>query len=136
MTYYFQILHPGRALALNWCVWNSVAHEVLDKYNGYKCHSQQDPCENCLARPFEEIGMIHFTEACKKPWTCYTVGSEYANNTALCQAFHHRWFKTRSALEQSWGRSGNGTGGHRTDFFFGYCASGGFPGYQKIEMKS
>jgi hypothetical protein len=120
-------------LALNWCVWNSIAEHYLDAEN--KCNSRQDSCENCRLRPFETIGLIHFT-VCEKPWACFFADNDNVDYSTICRAFHHIWFKTRSNLEQSLGRSGNGTGDYRTDFYLGYCASGGIHGYQKMELES
>jgi hypothetical protein len=131
VPYYFQILHPGRALALNWCVWNSIAEHHLDSEN--KCNSRQDPCENCRLRPIEKMGLIHFV-VCAKPWECFFPDSDNSY-TSICRAFHHTWFKTRSAVDQSRGRSGKGTGDHRADFYFGYCTSGGSRGYQKMDLE-
>jgi hypothetical protein len=137
MPYYFQILHPGRALELNWCVWNNMCSPTRDKGPKEqdpigKCFTQQDDCENCRARPIEEIGLIHFT-VCQKPWLCQLHEKEDVSHT-LCRAFHHEWFKARAAMELSWGRSGKGpSADYHVDHFLGYCKSYGSNGYQKLE---
>jgi hypothetical protein len=135
MPYYFQILYPGRALAMNWCVWNSAGIPHQDRNNGDKCYSQQKTCENCRARPVASMGLIHMTECCGKPWACYHANSavdlEY---NAICNGFHYRWFKVRSALKKSWGRPGKGTGGYQRDIFLGYCKSDGVQGYERMDF--
>jgi hypothetical protein len=60
MPYYFHVLHPGRALELNWCVWNVNNGGVHDRSG--ECDKRQEICEECRVRPIEDIGLIHFNE--------------------------------------------------------------------------
>jgi hypothetical protein len=131
MPYYFHILHPGRALELNWCVWN-VNNEIFQDTSG-ECYSQQENCEDCRLRPIEDIGLIHLT-TCQKPWRCYFHDSEDKIFDQRCNDFQQRWFRSRSAVEISLGRSGNDTGDYHYDQFFGYCDSFGLYGYKKMEI--
>jgi hypothetical protein len=135
MPYYFHVLHPGRALELNWCVWNNMCSPSYDTKkndpNYRECFTQQENCEDCRLRPIEEIGLIHFT-FCQKPWLCHSQGTE-SDEDNLCRSFHHAWFKTRSAMEISWGRSGNGTSDFKYNHFLGYCSAHGKHGYQSIQ---
>lgn len=136
MPYYFQVLYPGRALELNWCIWNNMASPSRDHGNKNqdpvgKCLTRQEDCEDCRARPLSDIGLIHFT-VCQKPWLCYLHGSDDLAHR-LCHDMHHAWFAARAAMEVSWGRPGNGTH-HKyyPDHFLGYCRSHGASGYQRI----
>jgi hypothetical protein len=131
MPYYFHVLHPGRALELNWCVWN-VNNEVIHDRSG-ECYAQQENCENCRERPIEDTGLIHLT-TCQKPWHCNFHDSGAKIFDHKCNECHQRWFQTRSILEISLGRSGNGTGDYHSNQFFGYCHSSGNEGYQKMEI--
>jgi hypothetical protein len=131
MPYYFQVLYPGRALELNWCVWDNmcVPSEYFDprlEQPVGTCYSLQAVCENCSSRPITEIGLIHFTE-CGKPWRC-----QKPDQNSCCWNFHNAWFKTRSAMEQEWGRSGAGPSTFEMGLFLGYCSSYGSVGYHSL----
>jgi hypothetical protein len=134
MPYYFHVLHPGRAVELNWCAWNNMCSPSFDTdENGpiyRQCFTKQEHCENCRLRPIEDVNLIHFT-VCEKPWLClvFEADDEYR----LCRDFHREWFKARSAMEVSWGRSGNGTSDFHFDKFFGYCHTHNEDGYQSIQ---
>jgi hypothetical protein len=138
MPYYFQILHPGRALELNDCVWNNHNYPSREKSPDDpigKCITRQENCEDCRLRPMEDSGLIHFT-VCYKPWLCYSHGGDDLIQNQKCYEFLHEWFKTRSTMEISWGRSGKGTGDFQTDHFFGYCLqhyNGVDDGYQQLK---
>jgi hypothetical protein len=108
MPYYFQILNPGRALALNWCVWNVINDFIKD--GSGECYTREEICEECRVRPIEDIGLIHFNE------------------------LQQIWFLTRSNMEIPLGRSGNGTGDYHSNQFFGYCHSSGNEGYRNMEL--
>lgn len=134
---YFQILHPGTSVELNWCVWDNMASPSRDgnlvngKPNG-TCFTQQENCEDCRNRPIADVALAHFT-VCQKPWLCMAWRND-AITDRLCRAFHHAWFQERSALEQSWGRSGYGDGTWDRDHNFGNCRYYGAKGYHKIEL--
>jgi hypothetical protein len=139
MPLYFQILHPGTAVELNWCVWDNMAspsreEEVVNDVpvpTG-ECFTQQDNCEDCRNRPIADVALTHFT-VCQKPWLCMAWKHD-AITDRLCRAIHHAWFQERSAMEQSWGRSGFGAGTWERDHNFGHCNRFGEKGYRKIEL--
>jgi lipopolysaccharide biosynthesis glycosyltransferase len=132
MPYYFHVLNPGRAVELNWCVWNNMnspSYYTKENDPTYRqCYTQQEHCEDCRVRPIEEIALIHFTN-CEKPWLCLFFDQD--DDYRLCRYLHREWFKARSGMEVSWGRSGNGTGNLQYDYFFGYCDV--TQGYQSIQ---
>jgi hypothetical protein len=135
IPYYYQILHPGRAVELNWCVWNNMCSPSRDKgvENDVpvgECFTQQENCEDCRNRPVTDVGLIHFT-VCQKPWTCQKMEKD-SIESRLCRAFHHAWFQTRSDMEKSWGRTGWGSGAYQRDHFFGYCNRFGQRGYKVL----
>ena len=134
IPYYYQILQPGRALELNWCVWDNMGSPSRDKNKHDpigKCFTLQENCEECRSRPITEIALIHFT-VCQKPWLCQLHEKDVLEHR-LCHDFHHEWFKARSAMEIAWGRSGTGIGNYHNDHFYGYCTSHGAHGYQSIQ---
>lgn len=137
MPLYFQILHPDTAVELNWCVWDNMASpsrdgKLVDGKPSGDCFTRQKNCEDCRNRPIEEVAVTHFT-VCQKPWLCQGWKKDDITDR-LCRAFHHAWFKERSLLEKSWGRSGMGPGAWDKDHFFGNCARFGTKGYHKIEL--
>jgi hypothetical protein len=92
-------------------------------------------CEDCRLRPMEDSGLIHFT-GCVKPWLCFIHGGDDIVNNQKCYDFHREWFKARSAMEISLGRSGIGTGTFHSGLFLGYCHSqfdGVHDGYEKLK---
>jgi hypothetical protein len=131
MPYYFQVLYPGRALELNHCVWNnnnfSPRPGSLDN-----CDPYQEHCEDCRVRPIETIGLVHYT-LCYKPWFCYVHDGSDSRFNQQCQLLVHEWFKTRSEMERSWGRTGRGKRRFQMETFLGYCSRLGIKGYQPIE---
>jgi hypothetical protein len=137
MPTYFQILHPGTAVELNWCVWDNMAspsreRKIVDDKPTEECFTQQDNCEDCRNRPIEEVALTHFT-VCQKPWLCMAWKQD-AMTDRMCRAFHHAWFQERSAMEQSWGRTGFGDGTWERDHNFGNCHRFGEKGYRKIAL--
>jgi hypothetical protein len=136
MPYYFQVLHPRRAVELNWCVYDNMASPSTDKgvEGGQpvgKCFTNQSKCEDCRNRPLPDVVLAHFT-VCLKPWTCQRHAKDNIHHR-LCRKFHHAWFQVRSEMELSWGREGRGPGKFDEDLFLGYCTSFGKKGYQWIE---
>ena len=138
IPYYFQVLHPGRAVELNWCVWNNMCSPSRDKGVDEdkdepvgECLTQQENCEDCRLRPVTDIALTHFT-VCQKPWTCQRMAQNIITQR-LCRDLHHAWFETRSAMEKSWGRSGSGSGNVDKEHFNGFCTSVGKRGYEAIK---
>lgn len=136
IPYYYQILHPGRAVELNWCVWDNMCSPSRDKKVDEndvpigECFTQQENCEDCRNRPVTDVGLIHFT-VCQKPWTCQLMGKDDIYQR-LCRDFHHMWFLARSDMEKSWGRTGWGSGDFDSEHFFGYCHGFGKNGYELL----
>jgi hypothetical protein len=136
MPYYYHILHPVQSIALNWCTFNNMGSPsrndgiVNDQPRG-ACYTGADECEDCRARDISSVALVHYT-VCQKPWLCMRHAADALENR-LCRQFHHAWFRERSLMEQSWGRSGRGTGSFDEDHFYGYCTAFGKKGYQLIK---
>jgi hypothetical protein len=132
IPYYFQILHPGNSLELNYCVWNN---NNFSPFQEDQCASNQEDCEDCRLRPIEEIGLIHYT-TCMKPWFCYSHESDDILHNEKCAILIREWFKTRLALEKSWGWSSKHAGTFHPEVSLGYCNDWGFGGYERMEIPS
>jgi hypothetical protein len=89
-------------------------------------------CEDCRARPFEEIVTFHFT-ICLKPWMCEPQ-KQNKIQMRLCRRALHEWFVYRSRMEQMWGRNGTGPGRYDRDHNMGYCSRSGEEGYRPIPL--
>ena len=132
LPYYFQILHPGHAVELNWCRHDNM--NAPPRENGV-CYNQQPECEDCRTRRIDEVYSVHFTN-CQKPFTCHLLNVVHPKpEKRLCQEMHLAWFQFRSEMERSWGRlgKGNGTGVYETNFR-GYCHRYGEIGYEPIRQ--
>ena len=138
IPYYYAVLHPNTAVELNRCIFNSMAdnpttQRTKDESLQGLCRTGQrmDECEDCRQRPVEDIYTFHYT-ICYKPWTC----SPHTHDSIphrLCRRAIHEWFRTRSKMEESWGRSGMGPGMFDREQFFGYCGKAFAKGYLPIE---
>jgi hypothetical protein len=136
IPYFYNVLHPGQSLVLNRCVYNQMCDNprdkptVNDKVDG-ACRTGETDCEDCRSRPLEDVVTTHFT-LCQKPWWCLP-HTQDAIQHRLCQKLTREWYRVRSELEQSWGRSGQGGGDYHKDVFFGYCEHSGHTGYTPIQ---
>lgn len=136
IPYYYDVLHPGTSLELSRCIYNQMCDNprskktVNDIVHG-DCKTGQEECEDCRSRPLEDVVTTHFT-LCQKPWWCLSHAQDMIQHR-LCRKLTHEWYKIRSELEQSWGRSGFGPGDFEKDQFFGYCTGYGEKGYRPIE---
>jgi len=136
MPYYYDVLHPGEALELNRCVVNQMCDNPRDQKTVNEivhgnCRTGEESCEDCRSRPLEDVITAHFT-VCQKPWLCFPHDQDSIQHR-LCRKLHHEWYRIRSEMEQSWKRSGQGTGTWQQEQFFGYCTQMGKQGYQSIE---
>jgi hypothetical protein len=138
LPYYYLILHPGRAVEFNRCIYNNMCSNprtekaVNDTYLPGDCFTQEADCEDCRARPVKEIVSAHFT-VCQKPWKCMRHWKDSINHR-LCRSLHAEWFSARSEMETSWGRPGYGNGtGEEFEHFRGYCHKSGERGYDLIQ---
>jgi hypothetical protein len=137
LPYYYKILHPGRAVEFNRCIYNNMCSNhrtekaVNDTHLPGDCFTQEEDCEDCRARPVEEIVSTHFT-VCQKPWLCMRHAKD-AINHRLCRSLHAQWYLARSEMETSWGRSGYGNGTGDREHFHGYCHKFGERGYDLIQ---
>jgi hypothetical protein len=72
LPYYYDYLHQGnKSLELNRCLHDSMADnpttmETKGEVVLGKCRTGQTECEDCRARPMEDIVSFHFT-CCQKP---------------------------------------------------------------------
>jgi hypothetical protein len=137
LPYYYDVLHPGETIDLNRCIYDQMCDNprnkktVNDIVNG-KCLTEELECEDCRSRPLEDIISVHFT-ICQKPWNCLAHKQDVIQQR-LCRKLTHEWFRIRSDLEKSWGRSGVGEGKWDTSNFFGYCKSERRKGYLPIKI--
>lgn len=136
VPYYYNVLHPGQAIELNRCVYNQMADNprtektVNDVVHG-QCRTGQEDCPDCRAASIDTVVTTHFT-LCQKPWSCLPHGQDQIQHR-LCRQLTREWYKVRSELEQSWGRTGIGSGSYETNVFFGYCTKQGGSGYIPIQ---
>lgn len=96
LPYYYNILHPDRALELNRCIYNCMVDNPY-RPNTNICQDGHDTCEDCRLQKPENVASAHFT-ICQKPWTC-TYHSN-PKNKVLCEAFHKMWFQLRDEFER------------------------------------
>ena len=99
MPYYYNIVHPERALELNRCIYNCMVDNPY-RPNTMKCQDGHETCEDCRLQKPEMVSSAHFT-ICQKPWTC-TYHSN-PKNKDLCKVFHKKWFALRDEFEQELG---------------------------------
>jgi len=136
IPYYYDILHPGKSIELNRCIYNQMCDNprdqktVNDVVHG-NCRIGTEECEDCRSRPLEDIVTTHFT-LCQKPWGCYPHTQDTIQHR-LCRKLTREWYRIRSEMEKSWGRTGTGPGTHDTENFFGYCTKNFEKGYVPIE---
>jgi hypothetical protein len=134
LPWYYEYLHPGRAVELNRCAYNNMSDKPkLERDNGTeRCRTNEETCEDCRFRPKDQITTFHFT-ICLKPWSCLRYRSQQ-ENFKLCREMNHQWYIYRSRLEQSWGRSGHGDGDFNPDHYLGFCKQEGMKGYIPMVM--
>uniref|UniRef100_A0A7S3HGE2 Uncharacterized protein n=1 Tax=Spumella elongata TaxID=89044 RepID=A0A7S3HGE2_9STRA len=99
MPYYYNIVHPERALELNRCEYNCMVDNPY-RPNTLICQDGQKTCQDCRLQTPEKVYSAHFT-ICQKPWTC-----TYHNNPRnmeLCKVFHAKWFQLRDEFEKELG---------------------------------
>jgi hypothetical protein len=136
IPYYYNVLHPGQSIELNRCSYNQMCDNprtgktVNDQVQG-DCRTGESECQDCRAVPLESVVTVHFT-LCQKPWSCLSHNQDLLQHR-LCRKITHEWYKVRSEMEQSWGRTGRGSGSYELDMFYGYCSKGGGAGYSRIE---
>jgi lipopolysaccharide biosynthesis glycosyltransferase len=135
IPYYYNVLHTGQAVEVNRCIYNQMCDNprtgrTLNDVVSGVCRTNEDECEDCRSRSLEDVVTTHFT-LCQKPWWCLA-HTQDAIQHRLCRKLHHEWYKIRSELEQSWGRSGRGPGSFDKDQFYGYCKASGKNGYFPI----
>jgi hypothetical protein len=139
IPWYYEFLHKddGGGVELNRCAYNNMADNpregktVKNVAHG-KCKTNTPDCEDCRSRAVEDIFTFHFT-ICQKPWKCLPHKQDILQ-MRICRKTTAEWFRYRSELEKSWGRSGNGTGSFETEIFLGYCKFQSFKGYQPIRL--
>ena len=135
VPYYYDVLHPESAVELNRCIYNQMCDNprdepTIDDVVHGKCKTGEADCEDCRSLPLEEVHTAHFT-LCQKPWNCVPNDGDRIQER-LCRKLHHEWFRVRSDLEASWGRTAIGSGSYQSDHFFGFCDSGFSTNYQRI----
>jgi len=130
-SYFYDGLHPGTAVELDRCIYNSMVDSPYGEKNGKTlCIDGTSTCDDCRQTDFSLIKSAHFT-LCAKPWVC-PFGK--IKTSKLCQAFHHKWFSVRKDLEKEWGLHGKNTGTFHVDTFHGYCNGGGERHYIPLQI--
>jgi hypothetical protein len=71
IPYFYDYLHPGKALELNRCVYNQMCDNPRDKRTvndivDGNCRTGETDCEDCRSRPLDDVVTSHFT-LCQKP---------------------------------------------------------------------
>jgi hypothetical protein len=95
----YQILYPGRALAMNWCIWNNAGIRHQSRANRNKSYSQQKTSENCRARGYNGTGT--YDRVLSKPWACYHANGDDDEYNTICNGFHY-------ASDPRWNNHGDG----------------------------
>mmetsp|Transcript_16550 Transcript_16550/g.38036 ORF Transcript_16550/g.38036 Transcript_16550/m.38036 type:complete len:460 (+) Transcript_16550:230-1609(+) len=135
LPWYFEYLHPGRSVELSRCKYNNMSDnpfaESKDKKRK-KCRTNESDCEDCRFTSPDDVVTFHFT-ICLKPWSCLKYAAKNPK-FELCRQMNRRWYKLRSELEKSWGRTGKGTGSLNVYQYNGFCSKTGAEGYQQIQL--
>lgn len=95
VSYYYGHVHPGTAVELNRCIYNTMVDKPTDKDE--KCLSPRKEdgyCEDCRKTNFSDVVSTHYT-VCQKPWWC----RRFNENETLCDATHKAWFQLRYEVE-------------------------------------
>ena len=135
VPYYYDVIKPGYAVEVNRCIYNNMCDNPRDKRTvndvvDGNCRDGRDDCEDCRSQPVEDIVTTHYT-LCQKPWLCNPHDVDILQHR-LCRKLHHEWFRIRSSLEESWGRSAYGPGEYQKEEFYGFCKRRGEEGYISI----
>ena len=153
IPYYYDYLHPGSGVELNYCIYNNMASNPRDKptrndivsghcRDGYNRPDKHDQCADCRSQPIEDIVTTHFT-LCQKPWECLAQSADRIQER-LCRKFHHEWYRIREDFETNVlqrkhvhltskeevvkARGGD----YDIEHFRGYCKGHGAKGYISI----
>lgn len=94
VSYYYGHVHPGTAVELNRCIYNTMVDKPTDKEGKCLSPTADGYCEDCRKTNISDVVSTHYT-VCQKPWWCPDGGSR----KNLCQQTHHAWFKIRYDLE-------------------------------------
>jgi len=128
VAYFYDILYPGRGVAVNPCVYNQVVADVIwrgpDRME-FENQCRQYPregyvfanntiehggCQDCRIFPVEQTKTVHYT-ACKKPWECLSPEPRvprdkrqvyrlsHLTNKTTCHAIFAKWFELRQDFE-------------------------------------
>ncbi len=131
-SYFFDAVHPGTAVELNRCYYNSMSDSPFGKKRGTEnemaCRDGKDSCEDCRNTDVKDIKSVHFT-LCQKPWIC-PLG--IANKNKLCGDFHRKWFEVRRDWEKSLGVYPAEENVSADDYTIGYCKGWGERNYKQI----
>ena len=151
IPYYYDAIHPGTAVELNRCIYNTMAdnprdQETVNDVVSGKCRDGRDVCEDCRERGIEEIVTAHFT-LCQKPWSCLPHGEDMLQHR-LCRKLFAEWYRIRadwelSRLNRNLAKeekdNGNqvvvvGQGKTQPEHFRGFCNSTGKKGYLPVQL--
>lgn len=129
VAYFYDILYPGRGVAVNPCVYNQVVADVIWRGPAGMEYQQQcrvypapgfvhenntieyGACQDCRIWPVEDTKTVHYT-ACKKPWECsdpvprvprdkkQVYRLNNLTNQTTCHSVFAKWFELRRDFEE------------------------------------
>jgi len=138
-SYFFEGLHPGTAVELNRCIYNSMNDAPKGSKRGKNvvpgtmaCRDGKETCEDCRETDIEKIKSVHFT-LCQKPWICPLLA---IRKSPLCEEFHKRWFSIRKDWEEQRSDPVEDVGAvdFHNDVFHGFCKGQGDSNYRHITL--
>jgi len=92
VSYYYGHVHPGTAVELNRCIYNTMVDKPTDDKDKCLAPREDGYCEDCRKTNISEVVSTHYT-ICQKPWWCPDHDEE------LCRETLQKWFKIRWELE-------------------------------------
>ena len=134
-SYFFEALHPGTAVELNRCIYNSMNDDPKAMSRGkdpkLMCRDGKETCEDCRETDFNKVKSVHFT-ICRKPWICPSGSLE----EPLCRKFLTSWYRIRKDFDEKNGVKTNIEGvDFHNDVFQGICSGQGEQNYKKLELQ-
>mmetsp|Transcript_15179 Transcript_15179/g.18479 ORF Transcript_15179/g.18479 Transcript_15179/m.18479 type:complete len:460 (-) Transcript_15179:60-1439(-) len=131
-AFFFDGLHPGTAVELNRCIYNSMSDSPkrTTTKGELKCLDGKETCEDCRDTDISLIKSVHFT-LCQKPWVCPV---HVVAHAPLCKMFHRKWFEIRKDLDNELKLRQLDIDYDASDAFLGYCAREGQKGFVRFDI--
>jgi hypothetical protein len=132
-SYFFEALHPGTAVELNRCIYNSMNDDPKAMSRGkdpkLMCRDGKETCEDCRETDFNKVKSVHFT-LCQKPWICPLSSLK----VPLCRKFLTSWYRIRKDLDAKNGVKTNVGVNFHNVVFQGICSGRGEKNYKKLDL--